>query len=284
MKFLITCFLSSFILSVHGQSTTLDSILHDFRQRPDRVLVAAHRAPHASQPENSLAAIREAIQLGVDIAELDVRQTKDGVLVLMHDKTITRTTGKPGGTGDYTYAQLREFPLLHNGQPTKERIPTFEEALLLAKGKILVDVDFKEGTPEAARKAYAEIKSTGTTQQVIFFLYDYKEIPLLQSWDAQIPIMPRAYSAAETAAILQMGKFPAIHLDESYYTDSLARGLRTTGTRVWLNALGKYDKAEKEAPGTGFVQLLAKYPAVNIIQTDLPGELLAYLRTKGLHR
>ncbi len=281
MKFLITAFLSIVLLSAHGQA---DSILHDFYARPNHILVAAHRAPHAAHPENSLAAIREAIRLGVDIVELDVRQTKDGVLVLMHDKTITRTTGKPGGTGDYTYEQLRQFPLLHNGQPTQERIPTFEEALKLTKNHILVDIDFKEGTPEAARKTVEQVKAAGAVNQVLFFLYDYKEAPQLRNWEPEIPIMPRAYNTGDIAAIRQMGVFPAIHIDDSYYSDSLADSLRAGGIRVWLNALGKYDKAEKAEPGSGFSTLMKNHPRVNIIQTDLPAELLAYLRAKGLHR
>ncbi|AWO02112.1 glycerophosphodiester phosphodiesterase [Chitinophaga alhagiae] len=284
MKFLITCLFSICTFSLYAQSTRVDSILQDFRQHPERVMVAAHRGPHINHPENSLAAIREAIRLGVDIVELDVRETKDGVLVLMHDKTITRTTGQPGGTQDYTYAQLRQFPLLHNGQPTTERIPTLEAALQLVKDHILIDIDFKADGAEAARKTCALLRTTGTTTQALFFLYDYKEATQLRSWDAQVPIMPRAYNPVETAAILQMGKFPAIHIDESFYSAAVAGSIRNAGARVWLNALGKYDKAEQETPGAGFTQLLEKYPAVNIIQTDLPGELIAFLRAKGLHR
>lgn len=284
MKFLITCFFSILALSLHAQSSRVDSILRDFRQRPERVMVAAHRGPHVNHPENSLAAIREAIRLGIDIVELDVRETKDGVLVLMHDKTITRTTGQPGGTQDYTYAQLQQFPLLHNGQPTAEKIPTLEAALLLVKGQILIDIDFKADNAEAARKTCALLKTTGTREQALFFLYDYKEAAQLHSWDPQVPIMPRAYNPGETASILQMGKFPAIHIDESFYTEELAGSIRKAGARVWLNALGKYDKAEKDTPGSGFVQLLSKYPAVNIIQTDLPEELIAFLRQKEQHR
>lgn len=281
MKFLITCLFSIILLSAYGQS---DSILHDFANHPDRILVASHRAAHANHPENSLAAIREAIRLGVDIVELDVRETKDGILVLMHDKTITRTTGKTGGTTDYTYAELKQFPLLHNGQPTGERIPTFEEALLTTKGLALVDIDFKAGTMEAARKTCQTLKTTGTTREVLFFLYDYKEIPQLLGFEASLPIMPRAYNAGEVAAIQKMGTFPAIHFDDTYYSDSLADSLRKAGTRVWINALGAYDKAEKETPGKGFSLLFSKFPRVNIVQTDLPAELLTYLRAKGLHR
>jgi len=70
------------------------------------VLVASHRAAHIIYPENSILSIKEAIRLGVDIVELDVKVTKDGVPVLMHDGTIDRTTTGSGKPSDYTYEEL----------------------------------------------------------------------------------------------------------------------------------------------------------------------------------
>ncbi|WP_315823721.1 glycerophosphodiester phosphodiesterase family protein [Paraflavitalea speifideaquila] len=107
------------------------------------VLVAAHRGAHLEAPENSMAAFRKAIDLGIDIIELDVRCTKDGVLVCMHDKTVNRTTNGKGAVDSFTFEEIRQLRLKHNGQVTDEQIPTLEEALLLAKGKILVDLDIK---------------------------------------------------------------------------------------------------------------------------------------------
>src|SRR5207244_9942203 len=64
---------------------------------PDaRRVVVAHRGVHTSAPENSLASVREAIALGVDMVELDVRTTRDGRLVLLHDETVDRTTDGSG--------------------------------------------------------------------------------------------------------------------------------------------------------------------------------------------
>jgi glycerophosphoryl diester phosphodiesterase len=73
-----------------------------------------------------------------------------------------------------------------------------------------------------------------------------------------------------------------IHIDDSYYKDGTMRRLINSGYRVWINALGKYDSMETQAKDSGFDALLSrKY--VNVIQTDLPEELLAYLRQRGLH-
>ena len=68
----------------------------------ERVLVVAHRADWRNFPENSLAGIESAINMGVDIIELDVQCTKDGVLIIMHDATLDRTTTGKGKVADWT--------------------------------------------------------------------------------------------------------------------------------------------------------------------------------------
>jgi len=264
--------------------SNLDHILEDFYHHPERVLVTAHRAAHNKYPENSAAAIKEAICIGVDLVELDVRSTKDSVLVIMHDATITRTTGKPGKLRDYTYKELQQFPLLFNGQPTDQRIPTFEEALQLLKGKAMLDIDFKEGSPEAARKTCALVEATGTAPQVLFFLYAAKYAPALHDLDPNIPIMPRAHNAEETEKIMEQGKYAAIHIDDSFYSDSLMSRVRDHGERVWINALGKYDDMEEKQKDSGFDAMVQTFKYANCIQTNYPEELLAYLKKKGLHR
>jgi len=270
-------------LMAQAQSN-LDHILEDFYHHPERVLVTSHRATHIKYPENSIGAIREAIRIGVDVVELDVHETKDGVLVIMHDGTVTRMTGKPGKIRDYTYAELQQFPLLFNGQPSSEKIPTFEEALKEVKGKVMLDIDFKEGTPEAAKKTVDLVESMGCAPQVLFFLYAAKYAPMLHDMDKNIPIMPRAHSAEETEKIMQQGKYAAIHIDDSFYSDSLMMRVQAHGERVWINALGKYDEMERKEKNSGFDAMRAAFKYANVIQTDLPEELLAYLKKKGLHR
>ena len=270
--------------TANAQASRADSILKDFKKNPNHVLVAAHRAAHTHFPENSIPAIREAIRLGVDIAELDVQRTKDGVFVLMHDRTITRTTGQPRSVADYTLAELQKLPLLHNGQPTKERIPTFRDALLAAKGNILIDVDFKVDGIEAAKDCFALIHKTGMAPHVLFFLYDHPDAAILRAHDAFMPIMPRTRDVASTHETLGYGKFPALHLDETFYSDRLADSVRATGARVWMNALGEFDKMEQAQRGAGFDGFFQSFPRTGIVQTDLPGELVEYLRKKGKHR
>lgn len=107
------------------------------------VATIAHRGASSEAPENTLAAVRRAVQLGADMVEVDVQRTSDGVLVLMHDATLTRTTDAalmfpdrgPWSVADFTYAELR---LLDAGawmspRHAGERVPTLLDVLWLLR-------------------------------------------------------------------------------------------------------------------------------------------------------
>lgn len=121
-----------------------------------RMMPDAHRGDVQHYPENSLEAILSALMLGADVVEIDVRLTKDNVMVLMHDATLKRTTNwqvKAGKNGlpssanieDWTYEQLQELSLIHNGMKTDCKIPTFYEACLLFVGRGFIHYDNKVG-------------------------------------------------------------------------------------------------------------------------------------------
>ncbi|PXX26767.1 glycerophosphodiester phosphodiesterase family protein [Arenibacter sp. ARW7G5Y1] len=272
-----------FGLSSQAQESKLQSILNDFHNHPEQILVAAHRATNPNYPENSLAAIEESIRIGVDIVEIDIRKSKDGELVIMHDKTIDRTTNGTGKVDDFTLAELKELRLKFGNGITEEQVPTFEEVLQLTKGKILLDVDFKLEGEAAVRQTFKLIEKYGMADQILFFLYDYPETTQYQELNKDIKIMPRAYSRKDIRAIKKLEDISIIHIDESYYKNGIMRRTIKSGYRVWINALGKYDAMERQRKDSGFDALLTrKY--VNVIQTDLPEELLTYLRSKNLHR
>jgi glycerophosphoryl diester phosphodiesterase len=266
-----------------AQTRHIDTILNDFYHRPERVLIAAHRSAHLVHPENSLAAIRDAIEIGADIIELDVRKTKDGVYILLHDENIDRTTTAKGAVSNYTYDQLNAIPLLQNGQPTHERIPTFESALRAAKGRIMVDIDFKLDSTEDAINICKLIREAGMQKQVLFFVYDYHYTSVIDSIDNSIAVMPRAYNKEQVLDILKNYKVPVIHVDPGFYNDTLMSQIMSHNVRVWLNALGKFDELEKKQKNSGYDSLLTM-KTVNVIQTDYPANLLKYLQQRGLHR
>lgn len=94
-----------------------------------RILRVGHRGAAGHAPENTIAAIRRGISLGVDFVELDVQRTRDGRLVVIHDKLVDRTTDGTGLVSELTWDELQSLNA-GNG----ERIPCLEEALAAASG------------------------------------------------------------------------------------------------------------------------------------------------------
>ena len=114
-----------------------------------QIVVIAHRGEHLSHPENTLPAFQGAIDAGADFLELDMRTTSDGKLVLMHDRTVDRTTDGKGAVREMTLEQVRALDagVKFSAAFAGSRVPTFEEALTLAHGKIGVYVDCKDIAP-----------------------------------------------------------------------------------------------------------------------------------------
>jgi len=105
----------------------------------ESLIKIAHRGASAYEPENTLRSFERAIELKADMIELDVRQTIDGHLVVIHDRTVDRTTDSTGLVAHKTLAELKE---LNAGKG--ERIPTLGEVLELAKDRAKFVVELKE--------------------------------------------------------------------------------------------------------------------------------------------
>ena len=185
--------------TVWGQRNVKD-IKKDFlNPKSNTVLVASHRAAHNQFPENSIPAIKEAIRLGVDILEIDVKVTSDGVPVIMHDGTVNRTTTGKGKLEEMTFAQLNQLFLVEKGNATPHKVPTLEEALLVAKGHMLVDLDLKTDKMD---KVLEVIRKTKTEDIVIFFDSDYETLKYVDARNKNYMMMPRAHSLAEADSAL----------------------------------------------------------------------------------
>ena len=154
----------------------------------EKVFIVAHRANTQKGiaeriPENSLEIIQVAIKSGiVDMVELDVRPTKDGVLVLMHDASVKRTTDGTGNVSDMTYAEILELDMNreNDSQKTGIKVPTLKQAFELCKGKMYINLDI-HGKSVPAGVLADLIKECGMIDQVMIYstkeeLVDYQKI------------------------------------------------------------------------------------------------------------
>jgi len=125
-------------------------------QSKSNILVGAHRGWMAKYPENTLMAFKAAMDLGVDNLETDVRITKDGELVLMHDPTVDRTTDGTGRVCDFTFEEIRKLKVINENSDTEDTIPTLTEFMDLVKDhpSITIDLELKE-YPDPGREDIA---------------------------------------------------------------------------------------------------------------------------------
>ncbi len=130
------------------------------------VQIFAHRGWSAKFPENTLLAFREAIALGADAIEFDVRRSKDGELVISHDADVSRRTTGKGDVAKLTFNKLRTFDA---GQG--ERVPTLREVLELGKGKIAFQCEIKD--KEIEEKVVRVIEEVGVMDATYFSSFNH---------------------------------------------------------------------------------------------------------------
>ena len=297
-RFLLGCFCVLWTVVSFAQQP-LGKIRANFEElnATKSVLVVSHRADWRNAPENSLQAIRNCIDMGVDMVEIDLKKTKDGHLILMHDKTINRTTTGKGAPEDYTLEELRKLKLKNGaGHTTRHLIPTFEEVMLLCKGKIMVNIDkgydyFKE--------AYAILEKTGTVEQCIM----KAELPYEQvkAENGEVldkinfmPVVNLSKSGAETIVCNYMNNMKPVAYELVFKKDNketcaLIAKIRKSGSRIFINSLwpelcGGHDDdraVEQGQPDESWGWIINQ--GTKLIQTDRPALLLEYLRKKHLH-
>ncbi len=223
-----------------------------------RVAVIAHHGEHLHNPENSLSGIRAAIDLDADFVELDVRTTLDGRLVLMHDATVDRTTNGKGVVAQLTFDRIRALKLGNEG------VPTFEEALDTAHGKIEIYVDAKDLTPAALVHA---LEMHDMRMNVVVY-GPPAFLKAVLSLRPEIKVMPEADNAGmlRPSVIAFNGK--------DFLEDAIAAA-KSARAGIFVDRLGIHDNAE------AWQDAIAR--GATGIQTDKPGELVQFLHTRNLH-
>ncbi len=136
-----------------------------FENLKGKFFVVAHRGASGYEPENTIRAIRRAIEMGVDAVEVDVRLTKDGYPILMHDETVDRTTNGTGKVSEMTLTELRK---LDAGKG--EKVPLLEEALNEVKDKAVLFIEIK--VPEASIPSLKLVEEKNMIDQVLFVSFN----------------------------------------------------------------------------------------------------------------
>ncbi|MEM6525239.1 MAG: glycerophosphodiester phosphodiesterase family protein [Bacteroidota bacterium] len=239
-------------------------------------LISAHRGgPYPGFPENALETFQNIVdKIPLVVIECDVSMTKDSVLILMHDKTLDRTTTGSDNVNDKTYTELTDLLLIDNeGDTTSFHIPTLNEALEWGKDKVLFTLDVKRGVP--FDRVVTTIEKLDATPYAAIITYNMEDAKLVHSLNQEIII---SVSAGDDGAINQIIKsdIPGSSLlgfvgtrepDATHYNK-----LQELGIKTILGTLGNLDKS---AVAKGDDSVYASYVSngANIIATDRPLEV-----------
>ena len=148
------------------------------------VMVIAHRGASAAAPENTLAAFRLGAELGADFVELDVQESADGEVVVVHDSDLMKVGGSPLKIREAPAAALRAVDIGSRKGPqfSAERVPTLAEALEASKGRVRVVVELKSyGHSQRLEERVVEIvEAAGVADDTIFMSLDHDMIRRLK--------------------------------------------------------------------------------------------------------
>ena len=239
---------------------------------PGKIVVISHRGEHLHHPENTMPAFQAAIDAGADYFELDVRTTSDGKFVIMHDNTLDRTTNGTGEVYKHTFDEIRALDAGAKFSPAfaGTKVPTLDEALDLAKGKINVYVDTKYADPQQLIDTI--VRHDMQDHVVIygnpFFLYEVHKIrPTLR-------VMPEALSPDICKFLDHAMQLQVIAFDANDFKEGVIDVAKDAHAQIFVDRLGDADTAEawQKAIDQGAAG----------IQTNLPAELATYLRVHKL--
>jgi glycerophosphoryl diester phosphodiesterase len=239
-------------------------------QATKSVVVISHRGEHLHHPENTMPAFEEAVRVGADYIEVDVRTTSDGKLVLMHDGQADRTTTGKGEIAKMTFDEVRALDAGAKAGPafTGTRVPTFDEVLDYARGKINIYVDVKQ---VAAKDLVEHITAHSMADHVV--IYSGRISKEIQDLNPALKIMPEARSAETAQKLMDDLHLKVMAFDAGDFRPEVIAVSKQAGALVYVDRLGPADnqKAWQEAIDLG----------ADGIQTDHPEELMKYLQEHG---
>lgn len=130
---------------VASSLVTLPVVGEEFARRGGEVLVIAHRGSSGRAPENTMAAVRAALEDGADLVEIDVQGAADGVPILLHDRTLARVAGIQRGAFEYTAAELAAIDVgsWMGAEFRGQGVPTLDEVLAFCQGRMGVNIELK---------------------------------------------------------------------------------------------------------------------------------------------
>jgi glycerophosphoryl diester phosphodiesterase len=221
-----------------------DFSLPDWNHQEPPIVIGHRGSGNIDAPENTFAAFDDAAALGVAL-ETDVRRSSDGVMVLMHDDSVLRTTGAAGQVSSLTYAELLKLDAARAYRPdvfSPQRIPSFEEYLRRYGTTNVLVPEMKE-TPEEGDKAIELIERMGMRDAVIIQSFFP---PILRHIKDIDPAIRTAITATDTVAPSDAASYgvSAAFIQHTKIDQAYVQAMHSTGIRVFAWTVNNLTTAE----------------------------------------
>lgn len=296
------CIAAAFTASAQNRA---ERILRELRNpQSGYVAVISHRGDWRNYPENSLEAINSAIEMGVDIIEMDIHRTADGVLVLCHDKTINRTTSGKGKIAEITYDSIRRCCLRsgHGIKMPKYHMPTLAEALDVCRNRAMINIDkgydyYDQILPMLEERNMVEqviIKDKKAPAKIEATLAKHKHnmiyMPIInytaKKWEKHSVLFDQYLASDLHPLAYEMCWDGTLKGEQKQFDRVLASGARLWINTLWDSLCGGEKHGYEDDRAVGHCD--AVYGKVlkmgaTMIQTDRPAMLIEYLNQKGRH-
>jgi glycerophosphoryl diester phosphodiesterase len=218
--------------------------------------------------------LKKGIDLGIDFVECDIRTTADNKLVIMHNDTVDGTTNGKGKIREMTLKQIRKLDVGIKVGPqfAGTKVPTFDEMLKMARGKIGIYADTKDASPEAL---LAALKKYNMLSHTVIYGYHLDFFEGVAKLNPDVWIMPEARNETNLGKLLQEFHLKVVAFSAGDFKEPMIGMVKQAGAKIYVDRLGTADNPE-------FWQAAIDAGADGI-QTDRPAELLQYLRDHGYH-
>jgi len=242
------------------------------------VMVIAHRGFSGIAPENTMIAFKKGMEAGSDMIELDVRLSKDGEVVVIHDETLERTTSGRGRVIDLALDELKKLDAGSKfySSFSGEKIPALREVLEMAHRKVLVNIELKKGDYgrwtifDLADRALREIEKVGIVDRVLFSSFDPSVLERFVKVNAWIPVAYLYNKPWNSPREVTEGKpFSTLTCRKTVLTRENISRAHQEGIRIGVYTLNTEEEMGK------FIDL-----KVDAIITDYPDRLINILQKR----
>ncbi|MBN1252157.1 MAG: hypothetical protein JXR51_03070 [Bacteroidales bacterium] len=211
-----------------------------------KIILTGHRGAGGLAPENNISAIKKGLENNVDRIEIDVQQTKDKVVISLHDKTIDRTTNGKGLVKDLTYNEIIKYSsgIKFSKEFESDRIPTLEQVLAEVSGKAILVIEIKDGDefyPGIVKRVVNSINKYNAKNWTIIHSFNDKALKKVHEIDSTIILHKLFIADFPFLSLIYDGKLQVTNLEQYTYCTEFSTFYPFTTKRLVnkVHSLGK---------------------------------------------